>query len=255
MLKEMSTIVKEVGDLLLSLREGRSNLKGKWKNDQFKIKADLIVHNALVERLKKLEPNIPIISEEDPSSLTLDRPKHYWLIDPIDGTASFAHGYPGYVTQIALIKNKVPYVAAIYAPEIEVLFSAVRGKGAFLNGNKINRLTKSKMITLIDNTPKPEGIAHMLYDAFGFTRYIECGSISLKICRVADGTVDVFVKDVTIRDWDLAAPQLVLEESGGFISDIRGNSFNYQGSYDHHGLVVTCSNKLGESIVQWYKNK
>lgn len=252
MLKEMSAVVKEVGNLLVNLRGDISNLKGKWKEGQFKIKADLIAHNALAERLKKLEPHIPIISEEDASSLTLIRPEHYWLIDPIDGTASFAHGYDGYVTQVALMKHGIPYISVIYAPELDLLFSAIRGKGAFLNNNKIKRLVDSKATSIVDNTHKPRGIAYSIYKEFNLNKYVECGSISFKICNVANGTVDIFVKDIVVKDWDLAAPQLVIEESGGFISDIKGNIINYYGGYGHSGIIVARSKRIGEDIIKWY---
>jgi fructose-1,6-bisphosphatase/inositol monophosphatase family enzyme len=73
----------------------------------------------------------------------------------------------------------------------------------------------------------------------------------LKICRRADGTADMFIKDVTIRDWDVAAPMLVLEEAGGFMLQYNGSLFNLSNNFDKNGLIVARSKKLINSILEF----
>jgi 3'-phosphoadenosine 5'-phosphosulfate (PAPS) 3'-phosphatase len=91
-------------------------------------------------------------------------------------------------------------------------------------------------------------MARSLCDALGVRRYVECGSIALKICRVADGTADLFVKDVVVRDWDLAPAHLVLLAAGGILTDFRGEAIVYRGGMEKYGLVATASQDLADAV-------
>ena len=253
MLNELSRIVKDVGYKLVEWRN-RGASKGRWNGSQFKTQADLLAHERLVESLMRLDSGIPVISEEDSRSLLKERPDCYWLIDPIDGTASFAQGFPGFVTQVGLVVRNNPYLAAVYAPVLDALYLAERDHGAFYNGNRLSCARNRKVKTLIDNYPEPRGVTLLAYNALNFSHYIECGSISLKICKVADGTADLFFKDIVVRDWDLAAPQVVLEEAGGFLTDIYGHKSNYTNSHEQTGVVAAPSEEIAMPLLSWYAN-
>lgn len=253
MLSDIIKITKDVGHEILKWRKN-GVLGGKWEGSQFKAQADLLAHQSLVKRLKLLAPDIPVISEEDDSSLLKHRPDCYWLIDPIDGTASYIGGYPGFVTQVALMEKGLSKKAAIYAPVMEELYTAERGGGAYLNDKRFYSNEKQEMTTLIDNYPEPRGITLSAYKALNFTHYVECGGISLKILKVAAGEADLFFKNVVVRDWDLAAPHLVLEEAGGFLSDIEGSEINYIGDYEKNGIVCAPTKKIAMHLISWYKD-
>ena len=253
MIDILSKIIREVGDLILIWRNS-GFFEGQWEGSQFKAEADQMAHKELKKLLQRLDPSIPVVSEEDGKSLTEKRADRYWLIDPIDGTASFANGFNGFVTQVALIEKSSPMYAAIFAPALDRLYTAQRGGGAFLNDTRLKLNAKKRMDTLIDNYPEPRGIAMNVYCDYGFKNYIECGSISLKICKVADGTADLFIKDVIVRDWDLAAPGLVLEEAGGNLTDIEGRKITYKGSYEHFGLIAAYDNNINSMISSWHSN-
>ena len=246
-------IVREVGKLLIEWRDSEI-FEGKWEGAQFKAKVDQMAHGALTERLRELSPDIPVISEEDMASCRSMRPDSYWLIDPIDGTASFVNGYSGFVTQAVLMEKGRPEFAAIYAPLLGEMYRAERGAGSFLNDARLKVDSGKKPEILIDNYPEPRGVAESLYKEMNFTRYIECGSISLKICKVADGTADLFFKSVTVRDWDIAAPQLILEEVGGSLKESDGSMVRYDGSFEHDGIVAAASDEACASVVSWYEN-
>ncbi|MFD1446458.1 3'(2'),5'-bisphosphate nucleotidase CysQ family protein [Oceanobacillus profundus] len=251
MIDKMIDIVTTAGKLIV--KESKDGSQGKWEGTQFKAKADQIAHEVLSRLLHQLE-DIPIISEEDSSSLVDKRPKRYWLIDPIDGTASFVQGYSGFVTQVALMEENTPVRAAIFAPKLGSLYSAVKGEGAYHNGTRIFLQNKGSIKSLIDNYPHPSGLAKIVYDHFMCSAYIECGSISLKICKVADGTADLFVKNVVVRDWDIAAPQLILEEAGGSLTDIEGKAFLYDKQYSNNGLVAANSFDHCKRVTKWYNS-
>ena len=250
-LGRMEQIVLEVGRHLLEIRDTDA-IQGEWQGTQLKTEADMMAHRQLSSLLKALDNTIPVVSEEDQDSQGDSRPHRYWLIDPIDGTASFAGGYSGFVTQIALMEDGEPLMAAIYAPELGQSYLAERGKGAVLNGKSLTVAQESKKKVLVDNYPEPRGTAFDAMLALGFSDYLECGSISLKICRVADGSADVFFKDVVVRDWDLAAPHLVLKEAGGILKLIDGFPVLYQGNYEkRQGIVASREEALCTEIVEW----
>ena len=96
-------------------------------------------------------------------------------------------------------------------------FTAVKQNGAYKNGSRLPNV-KSPSTTLIDNYPEPRGIAAKLFDKMALEQYVESGSLGLKICRIAEGSADIFVKDVLVKDWDLAAPELILHEAGGILT-------------------------------------
>lgn len=253
MITQLANIVYDIGALLLKWRNAEI-FEGTWEGPQFKAKVDSMAHLALTERLKEIASDIPIISEEDETSIQENRPDCYWLIDPIDGTASFVGGFPGFVTQAALIKNGYPVVGAIYAPVLDLLYLAERGQGATLNGQLLHVSLDREPIILIDNYPQPKGVTQAAYEGLNFRRYIECGSISLKICKVADGTADVFFKNVIVKDWDLAPAHLVLEEAGGILRNVNGKRITYDENYKQNGLVAAASQKACTRVVSWYKD-
>ena len=249
----ISEILITLGQKLAAWRhEGPST--GKWVGDQIKTDADQYAHKFLVERLSEEFPSIPIVSEEDPATHWAKRPDRYWLIDPIDGTASYMNCFDGFVSQIALMAENQPVLALIYAPQFSELFIAEKGSGAKLNGLPLKVKPAKCRRILIDNYPQPRGLAKKMYNELGFTDYIESGSIALKICRIADGTADVFFKDVTVRDWDIAAPHLILSETGGEITTSINKTYSFTGNYNKSGILATCDAELAKETKTWLKN-
>lgn len=254
-LTDLRQAVTEVGDLLLQWHTS-GGVDGTWEGPQFKAEADKWAHQALTERLFSILPGVAIISEEDAGSLVKPRPDLYWLIDPIDGTASYVGGFTGYVTQAALMDSKGGICAAIYAPALQQLYSAARHGGAFRNEEAImTKIAVSGKRTIVDNYPEPRGSALVAFKEYPFDKYVESGSISLKICRVAEGEADLFFKDVAVRDWDLGAPQLVLEEAGGHLTDLDGGEIAYLDTYEHEGMIAAASEEEAQNFRKWYRQR
>jgi len=108
----------------------------------------------------------------------------------------------------------------------------------------------SDRLLLIDNYPEPRGIADALVKRLPATGYVECGSIGLKACRVADGTADLFVKDVVIRDWDIAPADLILQEAGGCITNVDGHDLRYDGASKIHGVIAAVNNTIASNALR-----
>lgn len=250
-ISELAAIVTNVGQYLIQLKIN-GVVNGSWQGSQFKSEADILAQVRLTELLALLAPDIPVFGEEDKERVT-NFPDVYWIVDPIDGTASFINGFSGYVTQAALMHNFKPIYAAIFAPEMNLLYLAQRGKGATLNGETIKRPLATSSISLIDNYPVPKGIAKALYDGLQCKKYIESGSIGLKIARIADSTATLFFKNTLIRDWDLAAPHLVLAEAGGILTNSIGEEIMYgRNEMNHEGCIAASDIFTHQLCLDWY---
>ena len=218
---------------------------------QFKSEADTMAEKIILNSLRKITPNLPIMTEEDVGSHTLNRDARYWLVDPLDGTASYCEGYSGFVTQIALMDNHVPVLSAVYAPVSDCMYIAELASGARLNGQSLKVNSSVSEIRLIDNYPEPRGIAQQITRSSRDAKYIESGSIGLKICKVADGTANLFVKDVIVRDWDLAPGHLILSEAGGNFRDLNGNKIKYSGEVEQqNGIIAASTQALVHKVIK-----
>jgi 3'(2'), 5'-bisphosphate nucleotidase len=244
MIDQLTEILRVVGASLLRWK-GRAG--GEWEGTQLKTEADREAHRALVSALTTLL-DVPVLSEEDPDSHAEIRPERYWLIDPIDGTASLAGGFDGFVTQAALMERGEPLLAAVYAPVLDWMYVAEKGAGAFLNGERIHVADDENRLILVDNYPQPKGTAVRMMEALSCTGYLESGSISLKILRVADGSADLFFKDIVVRDWDVGAPSLILKEAGGFFTTVDGQPYPFSGNLEKQGLISARSPELCRQV-------
>lgn len=249
MLAELIAAARDVGRMLLEIRD-RGGREGKWEADhQFKALADAKAHQRYLALLGRIDPSLPVVSEEGHPASDLSRPRRYFLIDPLDGTASYAGGFDGFVTQAALMEEGQPTLAVVHAPVFDETFSAHRGGGAWKNGMPMHTAPAAGNPSFIDNTPAPDPGLARLMARLGVTGYRESGSIGLKICRVAEGSAQFFVKDVTVRDWDLAAPHLILSEAGGQLVDRAGHPILYSQGYEKNGLIAAASGELCNHVL------
>lgn len=250
MLAELAAAMRTVGAQILECR-ARGQTDGSWEGTQFKAVADSIADECMRNELRRIA-DVAIVSEEDAKSQAHVRPARYWLIDPIDGTASFAQGFAGFVCQAAYIEGGVVQLAAVNAPALDRTYTAARGRGAQLNGVALKTRAASRdELVLTDNYPQPRGIAERLFSGLPCARYLESGSIGLKICRVAQGEADLFVKDVVVRDWDVAAPALVLTEAGGAFRRFDDQEFSFDGNYEKIGLIAASCAQLLAAVVHF----
>jgi 3'(2'), 5'-bisphosphate nucleotidase len=250
-IERLQDILRELGVSLLQWR-AEGAVEGVWQGTQFKAEADRRSHDFISGALQKSWPDIPVVSEEDDASLVRPRPDRYWLIDPIDGTASFCNGFDGFVTQAALMDGPKPVLSVVHAPALGLTYCAVRDGQATCNGRVLQLGTKAPARpVLIDNYPEPRGIAQALFRELPCGGYVESGSLGLKICRVADGTADLFVKDVVVKDWDLAPADLILQRTGGILTTLAGDAVPYAGDYARHGIIAVSNAALADHVGQW----
>ncbi len=243
----MIPTMPNVTDAVVPVLEALGRELLRWRTDDaaralhsrqdFKTEADRRADAFIKERLAALFPGVPVWSEEDAVHGNT-RPAAYWLIDPIDGTASWYDGFPGFVTQAAFIADNVPQAGIIHCPSTHQTWAARAGEGAWCNGRCLPRLTTNTRCVVVDNTPRPHGIAAELVRALPATGYRESGSLGLKAALVADGTADLFVKRVPVRDWDMAPVAVLLAETDGCLALPDGMPFRFDGPMEKPGVIV-----------------
>jgi len=246
-------LLEHVGQNIVAWRDDEAAKKLHSAHD-FKTEADRRAHEIISTGLTSLFPGSTVVSEED-ASHNESRPNAYWLIDPIDGTASWYHGFDSFVTQAAYIEDGKPLFGIIHAPVLNKTWIAHRGDGALLNGVPMPRLVAADRLIMTDNTPMPEGITKKMASLLSANGYIESGSLGLKSALVADGTADLFIKDVCVRDWDLAPVAVILHEVGGCLMQATGYAYGFSGAYrkDNGFIIARDADLLAKALDAYHR--
>ncbi|HYY56647.1 MAG TPA: inositol monophosphatase family protein [Pyrinomonadaceae bacterium] len=196
--------------------------------------ADLAAERLIIERIKSYHPRHAVLAEESGASDLQDgqRSEYCWIVDPLDGTTNYAHGYPTFCVSIALERAGVVEIGVIHDPLRDETFAAERGEGATLNGRRIR-------VSEIDDLNRAmlcTGFPYNVRDGGDFARHFRNfimhaqavrrdGSAALDLAYVACGRFDGFWEE-GLRPWDVAAGVLMIEEAGGRVSRYDGERFD-----------------------------
>lgn len=208
---------------------------------------DLAVDNFLRERLTAIDPAVGWLSEEtadSPERLMKDR---LWIVDPIDGTRSFIAGREDWAICAALVERGRPVVSVVELPATGESFAAIAGGGATRNGQKIYASTKGEIADARIALPaKLNSALGSLENAVSVPRI---HSIAVRLSRVASGEIDAALAAANANDWDLAAPDLLVHEAGGKITDAGGRLPVYNLSSHIHGALVAAGSEMHPRLV------
>jgi myo-inositol-1(or 4)-monophosphatase len=205
--------------------------------------ADLASEKFITKKIKKEFPYCSILCEE--GSNVNGEGEMKWIVDPLDGTTNFAHNYPFFAVSIALeVKGRI-VLGVVYDPLRNELFSALKGKGATLNGRRISVSKINKLQHAMLSTGFPYDVAtspeNNLDHWANFIKRVQAirrdGSAALNISYVACGRFDGFW-EMKLKPWDLSAGALIVEEAGGKVTDFSG------GEFDHYSGRIVASNGL-----------
>jgi myo-inositol-1(or 4)-monophosphatase len=196
--------------------------------------ADVASERLIVERIRSYYPRHAILAEESGDTLAIgDQQSEWrWVIDPLDGTTNYAHGYPCFCVSIALEHEGVIKVGVIYDPTRDELFAAERGEGATLNGRGIRVSDVDDLNRAMLCTGFPYDVRERNDFARHFSNFImhaqavrRDGSAALDLAYVACGRFDGFWEE-GLNPWDVAAGVLLIEEAGGRVSRYDGSPFD-----------------------------
>lgn len=197
--------------------------------------ADRKAEQRIIDVIHGTFPTHSVLAEE--RGLTEQLPSRYkWVIDPLDGTTNFAHGFPAYCVSIGVEWDGCGIIGAVYDPTRDELFTAQIDRGAYLNGVPISvttteQLDHALLVTgfayNIRETPN-NNLNHFVRFALKAQGLRRTGTAALDLCYVAAGRFDGFW-EVTLNPWDVAAGVVILRESGGRVTDFSGNPHSIYG--------------------------
>jgi myo-inositol-1(or 4)-monophosphatase len=241
---------RSAGDLILRSSDniGQLNIDQKGKND-YASEVDRAAEREIINIIRTAYPDHAILAEESGQHKGND---FVWVIDPLDGTTNFLHGFPQYAVSIALKYRGKLEVAVIYDPLRDELFTAKRGGGAMLNSRRLRVTNQSSMKGALIGTGFPFKTDLHLDAYIGMFRAItteaagvrRAGAAALDLAYVAAGRLDGFW-EIGVMEWDMAAGILLIKEAGGVITD-----FSFNDNYMTSGNVIAGSPKMHQLLYQ-----
>ena len=239
----------EAGNISLELR--KKGLKKEIKKDNTPVtNGDIEVNNLITSKIKKITPDIPIVSEESSKNKLNENLKTFWLIDPIDGTNDYINDKDEFTINAGLIINNTPEVGLIYAPAKKRLFYTFNeGKCFELTNNKEKKLnckkiTKKGEIKAVSYSNKLKPIIEDWHKKFKVTEHVKMKS-SLKFCVIATGEYDLYVAEPRACEWDIAAGHAIVKNAGGIISDFENKKILYgKKDFKNSSLILKRSSSL-----------
>jgi myo-inositol-1(or 4)-monophosphatase len=233
--------------------QARGRIEAKAKEDRTSIvtEADLGSQAEILRTIRAARPDDAVVGEEgtdgDPDA------ERVWVVDPLDGTTNYAHGFPFCCVSVALRERGVVVAGAVYAPVFAELFSARRGGGAVLGGERIQvsrtaSLDQALVATGLQTSDPARIAAHAerVSRLHGSARGVRMpGSPALSLCHVACGRLDAFLEE-GLKPWDTAAGVLILAEAGG-----RSTSFRPDGdALAASGEVLATNGRVHDELLE-----
>ncbi len=212
--------------------------------------SDHLAEDLLVRRIRRVFPDHAILTEERPELATGS--PYRWILDPLDGTTNYAHGYPCFAISIALEARGRIVLGVVYDPLREELFLAEQGRGAMCNGRRLRvsgerQLARALLVTgfAYDVRESPDNnldhFARFTLEAQGVRR---TGSAALDLCYVAAGRFDGFW-EMKLQPWDTAAGMLLVREAGGRVTDFEGKPF-----YLESKRIVASNGRIHRAMLE-----
>ena len=245
--------VREAGVLAQSLF--RTELKNWTKGASSPVsEADIAVNDLLEARLRAATPDYGWLSEESVDDDARLGKRLVWIVDPIDGTRAYLAHRDDWCVSAALVEGASPILAAVYAPVIDEFFFAARGQGATLNDRAVQATAGTELDFSRMAGPKPL-VQRLSASPDDITLHPRIGSLALRLCRVADGSLDAAFAGGQSRDWDLAAANLIVQEAGGRMTALSGDAIEYNRREVTHGVLVAAGRERHARIVEHFRNR
>jgi len=251
MIEQIIDIAINAGNIILDVKKKGYTVSTKSDLFDFVTTADLESEKYILSRLKKEFPKDSILSEEK-GNASINKSKNVWMIDPLDGTKNFKNGGKGYAVMIGLCQNGKPILGVIYAPAMDMLIYAQKGKGAYIRTNgkdkklhvsNIKLMKDSKLITRVASSDVRE--EDKLYDYLDVKERIPESSVGIKLGLIAEAKAEFHISSNSkTSKWDTCAPQIILEEAGGLLTDIYGKPLDYNQKDSLWKLSFIASNKI-----------
>ena len=232
---DIAGIVREAGRIMKGMHP--SKVEAKEGHSNYVTECDKQLQEFLYSRLHALIPEANFVGEEEGREVFLPEYKKglVFIVDPIDGTSNFIFDYKPSVISVGMLKDGAPYVGVVYNPYSDEMFTAKKGNGAYLNGERIVSSADplEKSLVIFGTAPYNTRLKDRTF-AFAQYYYDHCvdlrrsGTSAWDLCCVACGRAGLFF-ELTLGLWDYAAGACILMEAGGKLTDDRGKELDYSG--------------------------
>jgi len=232
MLEKICQLARDAGDAIMQVYDGAQPMNVTSKADDSPVTAaDLAAHDVIMQGLKTISPDLPVLSEEDPPAWAIRQQwQRYWLVDPLDGTKEFIKRNGEFTVNIALIDQGKPVMGVVYAPALGVLYSAAEDKAWKEEAGQTTRIhvldARPPLVVVsrshADNDPELKEYLTQL----GEHQTTAIGS-SLKFCLVAEGKAQLYPRFGPTNIWDTGAGHAVALAAGAHVHDWQGRTLDY----------------------------
>ncbi len=254
MLNIATRAARAAGDIILRNIDKLDRLKVETKaQNDFVSQVDLKAEEVIIEALRTAYPEHGIIAEEN--GRFNEDSEYQWIIDPLDGTTNFLHGFPQFAVSIAMQRKGRLEIAVVYDPVKNELFTAAKGEGAQLNGRRLRTTAQKGLDGALLGTGFPFKHPQHLDTYLATFKAVHpttagirrAGSAALDLAYVAAGRLDGFW-ELGLSPWDMAAGVLLIREAGGIVTDFSG-----EGNYLDTGNIVAAASKVYQPLYEAIK--
>lgn len=249
-------IVKEAGILLANLKETPLTATEKENHADLVTMADPMIEKFLVTRVLEKYPTHGILGEEGGLNGTVNEAETTWVIDPIDGTTNFIHGFPFYGISVAVVHKGIGIVGVVYNPMTNELFFAEKGKGLTINGVRVQMKQSLPLKEALISTTmfwadneKRDAIHPSVIQLYKQTRGVRMlGGAAVTLSELAKGTFGAYYMPM-LNAWDYAAGAVIVQEAGGVVTRLDGTPLDFT---CHGGIIAAHPDIYGE-VAKWFK--
>ena len=256
MIQDLVALIKKTEEEILEIYNTRDLDIVKKADESPLTRADVRSNEIIVEGLRSIVPEIPIISEENSDVSYQERNTwdKFWLVDPLDGTKEFINRNGEFTVNIALIEGGIPVLGVILLPVKDTIFTGEKGVGSFQINSNIRKRIKLSEITIKEDLIAVTSRSHLsdntqkVLDRMGASS-ISAGS-SLKFTLVAAGEADIYPRLGPTWEWDTAAGHAVAEASGAVVCGLDGNPLQYNKEVLKHEGFLVCRPELKDRALK-----
>jgi 3'(2'), 5'-bisphosphate nucleotidase len=252
-------LARAAGKTILAQYEKPVRVEQKTLDDDVEpvTQADRIANELIVNGLKAEFPSDGILAEESIDTERRLSKSRVWMVDPIDGTNGFIDGNGDFAVQIGLVENGEPVVAVVYVPFSRVLYRAIAGHGTWIERSQreteraavSDRQTFATMRLAASRSHRSSRM-NKVVQRFGFREEVQRGSVGVKVGLLVEQQCDVYIHlSPRTKQWDTCAPQLILTEAGGRMTDLFGRPLNYNVKDVNNRNGLVASNGASHDLI------
>ena len=252
-------VAREAGGAILDYYDRPLEIEQKLDSDDLEpvTQADKAANEIIVQRLQREFPDDGILAEESIDTSRRLSKERVWMIDPLDGTTGFIDGNGDFAVQIGLAEKRKPVMGVVYQPLTGVLYRAVRGGGAWIQRPEfevepatVSDHSDVSTMRLAASRSHRSPRMDQVVQAFGFKEEVRRGSVGIKVGLIVERQCDLYIHlSPRTKQWDTCAPEIILHEAGGKLTDLFGQPLSYNSPDLQNRNGVVASNSVAHERI------